>query len=99
MKRFAFLSRHQPTHEQHELAARAGIKLVIFGDVDAFTVKPEDIDPDGFQFHGIVVVHPAAALRLCHYFEIGVYENASRAGEGERPTFFPVALHLYDLRS
>jgi hypothetical protein len=48
---------------------------------------------------GVIVVHPAAALRLAPYYEIGVYENAARAAEGERPTFFPVALHLYDLRS
>jgi hypothetical protein len=39
MKYFAFLSRHQPTREQYELAERAGIKLVNVGDLDAFTVE------------------------------------------------------------
>ncbi len=41
MKRFAFLSRHQPTAVQHELAAMADVELVCIGDTDAFTVKPE----------------------------------------------------------
>jgi fermentation-respiration switch protein FrsA (DUF1100 family) len=98
MKRFAFISRHQPTREQHDLALRLGIELFIVGDHDAFTVVPDDFDPEG-AYDGVIVVHPAAAMRLAPYYEIGIYENASRAAEGERPTFYPVCLHLYDLRS
>jgi hypothetical protein len=98
MKRFAFLSRHRPTPEQHELAARLDIELVTVGDHDAFTVEPYHFD-SADVLDGVIVVHPAAALRLAPYYEIGIYENAARAAEGERPTFFPVALHLYDLRS
>lgn len=98
MKRFGFISRHQPTPEQHDLAARLDIELVTVGDHDAFTVQPYDFDSAGV-LDGVIVVHPAAALRLAPFYEIGVFENAARAAEGERPTFCAVGLHLYDLRS
>lgn len=48
------------------------------------------------KFHGAIVVHAAAALRLVgEVSTVGVFENANRAKEGERPTFEPVALHLW----
>ncbi len=98
MKRFAFLSRHQPTTIQHELAALADVELVPVGDMDAFTVTLDDVRQLPGTFAGVVVVHPAAAMRLCSHYVIGVFENASRAAEGEKPVFTPVALHLYDRR-
>lgn len=97
--RFAFISRHVPTAGQLQLAADKGIILVQIGDRDAFTVTDTDlIDHDDGPFVGVVVVHPAAAMRLCGTFLIGVFENANRAPEGEKPSFEAVSLHIYDNR-
>lgn len=97
--KFAFLTRHQPTAEQHQLASEHGVELVPVGDADAFTVGVGFFDGhDDGPFDGVVVVHPSAALRLCSTFLIGVFENANRAAEGEKPSFQAVALHIYDLR-
>lgn len=96
--KFAFISRHLPTEGQVKLAADQDIELVHVGDADAFTVSPGLVDDHG-AFEGVVVVHPAAALRLSGSFLVGVFENANRAPEGEKPTFEAVALHLYDLRN
>lgn len=96
--KFAFVSRHEPTAEQHALAADRGIKLVVIGDRDAFSVTPDDIAEAG-EFDGVVVVHPAAAMRLAGQYQIGVFENANRAAPGERPTFTAIALWLYDRRA
>lgn len=98
---FAFISRHTPTAEQHALAAEQGITLSHIGDMDAFTVGVGSVHHAGAEhgaFDGVIVVHPAAALRLAREFLVGVFENANRAPEGERPQFHAVALHLYDLR-
>lgn len=95
--RFAFISRHEPTAEQIKLAADQDIELVPVGDADAFTVSPSFVDHQG-AFEGVVVVHPAAALRLAGSFVVGVFKNANRAPVGEKPQFEAVALHLYDLR-
>jgi hypothetical protein len=96
MEKFAFLTRHAPTAGQIAIAERAGIILEPIGDRDAFSVTVADIDAAG-AFDGVVVVHPAAALRLASAFVIGVFENANRAHEGEKPSFEAVSLHLYDL--
>jgi hypothetical protein len=45
----------------------------------------------------VVVVHPAAALGLAPYFEVGVFENEQRSEEGGKLTFFAKSLHIYDL--
>lgn len=105
MRYFAFLSRHIPTEEQVILARNEGITLVAIGDMDAFTVTPFLIREKGVSFlekgiipesfSGVVVVHPAAALRLRIAFDIGIFENASRAEEGEKPIFYAKAFHLY----
>jgi len=99
---FAFISRHQPTAEQIDLAAEQGITLYTVGGADAFTVenifvhqKAADLD---IPFEGVVVVHPAAALRLCSEFLIGVFENANRAEPGKPMQFTAKTLHLFDLR-
>lgn len=98
---FAFISRHQPTEKQRELAGKEGIELVHVGDCDAFTITREWVLEQRTEatpyFSGVIVVHPAAALRLCEDFVIGVFENANRAEVGQPPAFEPVALHLYNL--
>ena len=108
MVKFAFISRHKPTQEQLDLARDFGIELVEVGDLDAFAVHtgstlqveltnyfggPELLDRD--YFSGVVVVHPAAALRLIEYFNIAIFENENRAPEGAPPQFKPVALHIW----
>jgi hypothetical protein len=96
--KFAFISRHLPTEGQITLAADQGIELVHVGDADAFSVAPSFVDGHG-AFEGVIVVHPAAAMRLSGSFLVGVFENANRAPEGEKPTFEAVSLHIFDLRN
>jgi hypothetical protein len=97
MKRFAFISRHVPTAEQVKLAKQAGVELEHVGDTDAFSVSCGFVDDAG-DFEGVVVVHPAAALRLAPHFVVGVFENGSRPGEDQKPQFYARSFHLYDLR-
>lgn len=97
MMKFAFISRHTPTSDQIRLAADQGIELISIGDFDAFNASPSQVDSFG-AFEGVIVVHPAAALRLAGSFLVGVFENANRAPEGERPQFEALALHVHDLR-
>jgi hypothetical protein len=94
---FAFISRHTPTPEQVALAAAQEIELIPIGDTDAFSVQPGFVYEAG-PFEGVVVVHPAAAMRLCSNFLIGVFENATRPGEGDKPQFVAKSLHIYDMR-
>ncbi len=97
----AFISRHAPTAEQIALAEEQGFTLHHVGDADAFTVTNgfvyEASARLGLAFRGVVVVHPAAALRLCSEFMVGVFENANRAPAGAPPQFEAKALHVYDL--
>ena len=92
----AFISRHKPTDDQITLAAKKGYKLIHVGDTDAFTVSHGWVHDKG-SYGAVAVVHPAAALRLCHAFVVGVFENANRAPEGKPVRFEAVALHIYDL--
>lgn len=94
MDKFAFVSRHKPTPEQIEIAARHGGKLVEVGDRDAFTIDPYEFR----EYRLVIVVHPAAALRLFHHgIDVGVFENGNRAPEGEKPEFYAKALHWFEL--
>jgi hypothetical protein len=97
MMRFAFISRHQMTEEQVSLAQEQGIELIPVGDMDAFMVDAGMIDAIG-AFDGVVVAHPAMAMALARTYLIGVFENGSRPGEGEKPQFFAKALYVYDLK-
>lgn len=101
MRYFAFISRHQPTVEQVALAEQQGITLYHVGDADAFSVTPQWVfsrpETPALTVDGVVVVHPAAALRLCGVLSIGVFENATRSEEGGPVQFFAKALHIYDL--
>jgi len=96
-KKFAFISRHQPTDEQRAIAANKGIELVVVGDADGFSFTHPWVDDKG-DFEGVVVFDPGAALSLAPYFVVGVFENSNRAPEGQPPIFIPKELHLYDLR-
>jgi hypothetical protein len=94
---FAFISRHQPTTSQYKLAEEQGITLVPVGDIDAFSVTAEDLG--NYQYYdGVIVVHPAAALRLAPHYWIGVFKNANRARPDEPPKFEAESLEIYDLR-
>jgi hypothetical protein len=97
MMRFAFISRHQMTEEQASLAQEQGIELIPVGDMDAFSVCVDDVEEKG-AFDGVIVVHPAMALALARSFLVGVFENGTRPGEGEKPQFFAKALYVYDLK-
>lgn len=92
---FAFISRHEPTKRQHELAEEQGITLEWAGDMDAFSVTPFEVLGHCGPVPGVVVVHPAAAMRLKDEFYVGVFENANRAEIGEKPQFEAVAFHVY----
>jgi len=90
--KMAFITRHAPTPSQSDLAKRAGYELIPVGDRDAFTADLADLA----EFNAVACVHPALALRLARIVPIvGVFENANRAPEGEKPRFEALALHLY----
>jgi cellulase/cellobiase CelA1 len=95
--KFAFISRHEPTEDQHNLASQQGIILHYVGDADAFTVNDDWVKQHG-TFDGVVVVHPAAAMRLASQYIIGVFENANRAPIGEKPQFTAVSFHTYSIK-
>lgn len=97
MTPFAFISRHSPTAGQIKMAAAQGIELVHVGDHDAFTLNAGFVHDKG-AFEGVVVVHPAAALRLAPQFLVGVFENANRAPVGAPPQFEAINFHIFDLR-
>jgi len=97
MQNFAFISRHEPTAEQHSLAASMGIALTSIGDADAFTVTTSFVDEAGV-FEGVIVVHPAAAMQLCGLFLVGVFRNENRAAVGQPPQFLATELVVWDMR-
>lgn len=91
MKKFAFVSRHEPTPEQHALAAEQGIRLVYVGDRDAFAFEPQVLR--SIKCVGVVVVHPLIAVRaISARMAVGVFENGNRAEIGQPPQFFPKRL-------
>ena len=99
MKNFLFCSRHVFTDAQAQLAEKAGITLHQGVDLDAFSPNHELIKAvcKQGQFEGVVVVHPALALKLCTAYRVGVFENANRAAEGAPPSFQAVGLEIFDL--
>jgi hypothetical protein len=87
MKEFAFISRHQLTDTQREIAHEMGIFITSVGDRDAFNVSSGEFE----GYDGVIVVHPAMALRLlCSGRAVGVFENEQR-GDG----FVTKTLHVY----
>lgn len=91
MKKFAFISRHEPNADQKSLAEKAGIELVHVGDRDGFHLKVEEFA----GFNGVVVVHAAAAMKALQKIDVGVFNNINRAPLGEKPQFGCTELHLY----
>lgn len=86
MRKFAFVSRHEPTATQHELARKSGIELIHVGDRDAFAFPAAELQSEGYV--GVVVVHPQAALTAIFAgLDVGVFNNVNRAPIGERPQF------------
>ena len=86
MEKFAFISRHQPTPSQIELASKMGIELVPVGDRDGFKISPDEFVEGDFR--GVVVVHAMAAMRcLKKGLAVGIFNNVNRAPEGAKPTF------------
>lgn len=98
----AFISRHTPAADQVALAKDQGFILYHVGDADAFTVTNGFVHEQAARldvtFEGVVVVHPAAALRLCSEFVVGVFENATRPTMNGKPQFVAKALHIFDMR-
>lgn len=94
--RFAFLSRHQPTQEQIDLATERGIELIHLGDVDAFSWSLSDAERiKDMDIDGVICVHPVLALKAFNAgFDVGVFENGNRAPEGEKPQFFAKSLWI-----
>lgn len=99
MKEFLFCSRHSITNAQVALAEKAGITLHQGIDLDAFAPNHELIKAvcKQGQFEGVIVVHPALALKLSTAYRVGVFENANRAPEGGAPSFQAVGLEIFDL--
>lgn len=99
MQNFLMCSRHNITPEQHALALKAGITLHQGTDLDAFAANHDLIKAvcDQGVFEGVIVVHPALALKLSTAYRIGVFENANRAPEGGAPSFQAVGLEVFDL--
>ncbi len=99
MAKMAFISRHTPTAEQTALAAEQGFDLIHVGDVDAFAPMAwgvVDSHPAG-PFQAVACVHPWLALKLANQgFAVGVFENANRSPEGEKPQFYAKKLHLME---
>lgn len=95
MNVFAFISRHEPTKEQLQMAFDQGILLDPIGDMDAFSVVPDHLKVFG-DYDGVVVVHPAMALRLIDFFDVGVFENEMRPELGGKPSFSPKKLHVFN---
>ncbi len=96
--KFAFISRHEITERQKEMAAEQDVEIIPIGDADAFAVTPDLVKTAG-QFDGVVVVHPAAAMRLAKEYKIGVFENRLRVEPGLPVIFEEKSFHVYDLRT
>lgn len=94
--KFAFISRHQPTQEQIDLAKEKNIELVPIGDFDGFTVTYKDISNHG-DFDGVICAHAAMALRLINYYFIGIYENGQRPDINGNMTFKAIDLIFYSI--
>ena len=96
MENFAFISRHEPTTEQHVLALAQDIELTHVGDTDGFAVTPNWVAQKG-NFDGVIVVHAAMAMNLAIDFKVGVFKNENRAAVGQPPQFLATDLLVWDL--
>ena len=92
IQRFLFVSRHEATPEQKELAHLQGIELIQGTDLDAFSIKLSDLSKLLVGFSGAVVVHPMLAMKVAMLTQVGIYENGSRPAEGGKPQFYAKSL-------
>ena len=78
------------------MADEAGYSLMHVGDVDAFDLDAVSTLIASHPAAGVCCVHPMIAMRAlqCHARAVGVFENANRAAEGEKPSFEAVSLHI-----
>lgn len=92
-QKYVFVSRHEPSESQMEMASDQGIDMEWVGDRDAFTWSPEK-EFDNTDVVGVICVHPAiSAKALIGGYDVAVFENGSR-GEG----FKCKGLHFYYAR-
>lgn len=98
MRHFIFISRHQPTQDQIEIAEENGIILHPVGDFDAFDGKVTDtiveLRDRGIPVVGMVVSHPAFVMRYAADFMIGTFKNEYRTPEGGTPQFKATGLFV-----
>lgn len=95
--KFAIISQQDITDKQRELAAEQNVEIIKIADIDVFSITPEFIVAIG-SFDGVIVVHPAAAMRLASVYKIGVFENRLRIEQGHPIIFEEKSFHIYDLR-
>lgn len=100
MRTMIFISRHTPTPAQIEIAENNNFNLVHVGDMDAFSPDllgriEKELAVNDAAF--VCCVHPMIAMKAIDAGAVGVgmFENAARAAEGEKPTFDAVALHTH----
>ena len=92
---YAFISKYPPTPSQIEMASRYGITLDYVGDRNAFHFSPTEYS----KFDGVIVSHPAMALRLLDCKRtIGVFENVlgpEDPGTPNHKVWVAKRLHIY----
>lgn len=91
MRKFLFISRHEPSQRQHELASEQNIQLIHAGDLDAFADDLEEqiaaLD-EKYESDGVVAIHPLIALMAARMsLPCGCFRNVNRAPVGEKPQF------------
>ena len=91
MKKFLFISRHEPSQKQRELAVDQRVQLIHVGDLDAFA---DDLEKqiaaldEKYEADGVVAVHPLIALMAARMsLPCGCFRNVNRAPVGEKPQF------------
>lgn len=95
MDKFAFVSRHEPTNQQRETAARMNVDLEWVGDKDGFALSAEDLY-DLAKYRGVIAVHAGMVAELMSRgFTVGVFQNVARPADGDRPSFEPGKLHVW----
>lgn len=83
IERFAFISRHEPTQKQIEIAARHNVVLEAVGDIDPFyfdfdvKVGEKKITKNLVQdYSGVIVDNAYMALKLASWGQtVGVFEG------------------------
>lgn len=90
----AFVSRHEPTQDQIDLARIAGYELVCVGDVYPF--RDEDVLKKfkDNAFKGIVAGSWLSIKAYEKGFAVGVFEERDCATKGEKPWFRTTHLHI-----